>query len=108
MPPGRKATYGTFIVDIKEHKEKECTRLTVGGYQMEYPGDKSTRTACLTTAKVLINNIISTKGARFLVVDIKNFYPNTPLTRFEYICGHQSILSPTVDNRRIRTTGVGT
>jgi hypothetical protein len=43
----------------------------VGGDKIEYPGDKSTRTAGLTTAKIIINSIISTKGARFLVVDIK-------------------------------------
>jgi hypothetical protein len=79
MPPGRKATYGSFVVDIKEQKEeRESTILTVGGDKIEYPGDKSTRTAGLTTAKILINSVISTKGARFLVVDIKNFYINPP------------------------------
>jgi hypothetical protein len=57
----------------------------VGGDQIEYPGDKSTHTEVLTTAKILINKIISTKGAIFLVVDIKNFYLNTPLRRFEYM-----------------------
>jgi hypothetical protein len=32
IPKGRKVTYGSFVVDIKDHKEeKECTRLTVGG-----------------------------------------------------------------------------
>jgi hypothetical protein len=52
IPKGRKVTYGSFVVDIKDHKdEKERTRLTVGGDQIEYPGDKSTRTAGLTTAK---------------------------------------------------------
>jgi hypothetical protein len=55
----------------------------VGGDQIEYPGDKSTRTEGLTTAKILINSVISTKGASFMVVDIKNFYLNTPLGRFE-------------------------
>jgi hypothetical protein len=46
-------------VDIKDHKEeKGRTRLTVGGDQIEYPGDKSTRTAGLTTAKILINSVI--------------------------------------------------
>jgi hypothetical protein len=49
----------------------------------EYPREKSTRTAGLPAAKILINSIISTKGARFLVVDIKNFYLNTPLGRFK-------------------------
>jgi hypothetical protein len=52
IPKGRKVTYGSFAVDIKDHKEeKERTRLTVGGDQIEYPGDKSTRTAGLITAK---------------------------------------------------------
>jgi hypothetical protein len=32
IPKGRKVTYGSFVVDIKDHKEeKERTRLTVGG-----------------------------------------------------------------------------
>jgi hypothetical protein len=73
-------TYGSFVVDIKDHKEeKERTRLTVGGDQIEYPGDKSTRTAGLSTAKLLINSVISTQGAKLLVIDINNFYLNTPL-----------------------------
>jgi hypothetical protein len=41
IPKGRKVTYGSFVVDIKDHKEeKERTRLTVGGDQIEYPGGK--------------------------------------------------------------------
>jgi hypothetical protein len=79
VPKGRKVTYGSFVVDIKDHKEeKERTRLTVGGDQIEYPGEKSTRTAGLTTAKILINSVISTPNAKFLAIDIKNFYLNTP------------------------------
>jgi hypothetical protein len=79
-------TYGSFVVDVKNHKEeKERTILTVGGDQIEYPGDKSTRTAGLTTAKILTNSVISTPGAKFLVIDINNFYLNTPLGRFEYM-----------------------
>jgi hypothetical protein len=86
IPKGRKVTYGSFVVDIKDHKEeKERTRLTVGGDQIEYPGDNSTRTAGLTTAKILISSVISTLGATFLVIDISNFYLNTPLGRFEYM-----------------------
>jgi hypothetical protein len=79
-------TYGSFVVDIKDPKdEKERTRLTVGGDHIEYPDDKSTRTAGLTTAKILINSVISTPSAKFLVIDIKIFYLNTPLGRFEYM-----------------------
>jgi hypothetical protein len=73
-------------VDIKEHKEEqECTRLMVGGDQIEYPGEKSTHTASLTTAKILINSVILTLGAKFFVIDIKKIYLNTPLGRFEYM-----------------------
>jgi hypothetical protein len=86
IPKGRTVTYGSFVMDIKDHKEeKERTRLTVGGDQIEYPGDKSTRTAGLTMAKILINSVISTLRAKFLVIDINNFYLNTPLGLFEYM-----------------------
>jgi hypothetical protein len=79
-------TYGSFVVDIKDHKEeKERTRLTVGGDQIEYTGDNSSRTAGLTTANILINSVISNPSAKFRVIDIKNFYLNTPLGRFEYM-----------------------
>jgi hypothetical protein len=41
IPKGRKVTYISFVVDIKDHKEeKDRTRLTVGGDQIEYPEDK--------------------------------------------------------------------
>jgi hypothetical protein len=80
IPKGQKVTYGSFGLDIEDHKEeKERTQLTFGGDQIEYPGDKSTRTAGLTTAKILINSVISTQGDKFLVIDINNFYLNTPL-----------------------------
>jgi hypothetical protein len=71
VPAGRKVTNRSFVVDMKEHKdENKLTRLTVGGDQIEYPGDRSTRTAGLTTEKKLINSTISTKGGIFLVIDI--------------------------------------
>jgi hypothetical protein len=80
-------------VYIKDHKEeKERTRLTIGGDQIEYPGDKSTRTATLATAKILMNSVISTLGAKFLVIDIKKPNLNTPLGRFEYMVINLSLL----------------
>jgi hypothetical protein len=93
-------TYGSFVVDIKDHKEeRERTILTVGGDQIEYPGDKSTRTAGLTTAKILINSVISTLGAKFLVIDIHNFYLHTPLGRFEYmVINLASLPQVTIEN----------
>jgi hypothetical protein len=100
IPKGRKVMYGLFVVDIKEHKEeKERTRLTVGGDQIEYPGNKSTRTACLTTSKILINSGISTLGAKFLLIDINIFYVNTPLGRFEYMVINLSSLPQETINK---------
>jgi hypothetical protein len=94
IPKGRKVTYGSFVVDIKDHKEeKERTGLAVGGDQIEYPGEKSTRTAALTKAAILINSVITTLGAKFLVIDITNLYLNTPLGRFEYMVINLSSLS---------------
>ncbi|KAL7475979.1 hypothetical protein ACHAW6_001871 [Cyclotella cf. meneghiniana] len=40
----------------------------------------------MLTAKILINSVISTIGARFMTMDTSNFYLNTPLARPEYIC----------------------
>ena len=37
----------------------------------------------LIMAKVFFNSTISTLGAKFFGIDIKNFYLNTPLDRFE-------------------------
>jgi hypothetical protein len=48
-------------------------------------GDKSTCTAGLTTANMLFNSAIFMPGARFLVIDIKNIYLNTPPGRSKYV-----------------------
>jgi hypothetical protein len=60
--------------------------LTVGGNQIDYPGNKSTLTANLMTAKLLINSTISMPGAIFLGIDLANFYLNTPLPNYKYMC----------------------
>jgi hypothetical protein len=55
-----------------------------GGDQVHYPGDAGTPTADLLT-KLLINSIISTQSAKFMTMDIKDFYLNTPMARYEYM-----------------------
>jgi hypothetical protein len=100
IPKGCKVTYGSFVVDIKDHKkEKERNRLTLGGDQIEYPGETLTRAADLTTSKTLINSVISTLGARFLFIDINSFYLNTPLGRFEYMVINLSSLPQETINK---------
>jgi hypothetical protein len=39
----------------------------------------------MTLVKVLLNSIISTENAQCLILDVKNFYLNTPMKRFEYM-----------------------
>ena len=55
---------------------------------MHYPGNAGTPTADLLTVKLLINSIISTTSARFMMLDIKDFYLNTPMARYEYMRLH--------------------
>lgn len=86
VPAGRKVTYGKIVVSIRpQKKEVERTRLTVGGNLIDYPGDVSTKTADLTTAKILFNSVLSTPTAKFMGIDLKNFYLNTPMARYEYM-----------------------
>jgi hypothetical protein len=83
----RDVTYGliTTLVRAEKIDEPNRTRLVAGGDRVHYPGDAGTPTADLLTVKLLINSIISTDGAKFMTMDIKDFYLNTPMPRFEYM-----------------------
>jgi hypothetical protein len=65
--------------------ETHRTRLTAGGDRINYPEDVGTPTADMTLFKIHANNIISTPGARCIMVDIKDFYLNTPMKRPKYM-----------------------
>jgi hypothetical protein len=79
-------TYGKFVCTIRpEKKETHRTRFVVGGNKINYPGEVATPTAEMLVAKLLFNSVISTHGARFMTMDIANFYLMTPLKRPEYV-----------------------
>ena len=79
-------TYGRIVVTLRpQKKEPARTRLTVGGNLIDYPWDVATPTSDLTTAKLLFNSVVSTPGAVFVVMDVKNFYLNTPMERPEFM-----------------------
>jgi hypothetical protein len=59
--------------------------LVAGRDRVNYPGNAGTPTANLLTVKILINSIISTAGAKFMTIDVKDFYLNTPMTRYKYM-----------------------
>lgn len=91
VPKDRRATYARFVCQIRPQKaETNRVRMTVGGNLIDYPGDKSTRTADITTVKLLVNSTISTPKAELMCMDLKNFYLGTPLDRSEYMKVHIS------------------
>ena len=86
IPRDRTVTYVRIVIDYRPQKaDPNRVRLTAGGNLIEYPYELTTRTADLTTAKILWNSTISTEGARYMCLDIKNFYLGTPMTRYEYM-----------------------
>lgn len=79
-------TYGKFVCEEKPNKaEVQRTRLTVGGDRINYPDEVGTPTADLLLVKTHLNSVISTPNARYMTIDISNFYLNTPMSRPEYV-----------------------
>jgi hypothetical protein len=77
-PSDRIATFLRIVAALRPHKaESKRTRFTMGGDRIQYNGNVSTPTADLTTVKLLINSVISTPGARYMTIDIKDFYLGT-------------------------------
>jgi len=86
IPAGQKATYLKIVAADKPNKAvPQRIRFTVGGDKIVYDGIVSTKTAELTSTKILINSVLSTPGAKFMTCDIKDFYLNTPMDKFEYM-----------------------
>ena len=83
---GKQFTYARIVVDYRPQKEDpNRIRIAVGGNLITYKGDVSTRTADLTTSKLLWNSVLSTTGAKYMCLDIKNFYLTAALDYFEYM-----------------------
>ena len=86
IPHGRKVTYAQMVTSIRPTKaEVNRVRVTVGGDRLNFPGTTTTHCASLTTKKCLLNSTISTPGARFMTLDIKDFYYGTAMYRYEYM-----------------------
>jgi hypothetical protein len=82
----QKFTYAKVVVDHRPQKEDpNHIRITAGGNLIKYKGDVSTRTAHLCTSKLLWNSVLSTVDAKFMCLDIKNFYLTAALDYFEYM-----------------------
>jgi len=95
IPDGRKVTYANFICNIRLQKEEtHRVRMTAGGDKLDYPGDASSPTVSILDAKIHLNSTISDakNGARYLGLDIKNFYLGTPMSYYQYLRVHRSLI----------------
>ncbi len=75
---------GTTIVIIGNKKQKREGPQSQWGNLNNFPGDCGKPTADLLTVKLLLNSVISTSGTKLIRIDVKNFYLNTPMERYEY------------------------
>jgi hypothetical protein len=106
--PSSKRVAGTntfFLIDyhgIPSHKKKEIchimvecevssnkddpnhTRITIGGNRIYYPGNVGTNTALLELLELLLNSVLSWKGARFSSIDLNKFYLDIPMPEPKY------------------------
>jgi hypothetical protein len=86
IPKDRVIIYARVIVNHCPQKEDpNCIRITAGGNLINYPGELTARMAEITMAKLLWKSMLSTPGAKYVCLNIKNFYLSTPLDRFEYM-----------------------
>ncbi len=86
IPKNRVIMYARVVVDHCPQKEDpNRIQITASGNLINYPGKLMTRMVDITTAKLHWNSMLSTPGAKYMCLDIKNFYRSTPLNRFEYL-----------------------
>jgi hypothetical protein len=79
-------TYAKIVVDFRPQKEDSYQiRITARGNLLTYKGNVSTRTADLSTSKLLWNSVLSTDGSKYMCLDIKNFYLTAALDYFGYM-----------------------
>ena len=78
--------YGRIVVSYKPTMDNQNrTHLKMGGDRIIYPGNCCTPTVALLTVNLHQNSTISTEHARYMTIDINNFYLNTPMKRYEYM-----------------------
>ena len=81
----RKFTYAKVVDHRPQKEDANRIRITAGGNLIKYAGDVSTRTADLCTSKLLWNSVLSTPDAKYMCLDIKNYYLTAALDYFEYM-----------------------
>ena len=86
IPADCMITYARVVVNFcpqKADPHRIC--ITASKNLINYPGKLTKQTADLTTSKLMWNSVLSTKGAKYMCLDIKNFYFTAPLDWYEYM-----------------------
>ena len=79
-------TFANPVVDYRPQKDDpNRIRITAMGNLITYDGELSVRTADINTAKLHWNSVVSTPNARYMCLDIKNFYLTAALEYYEYM-----------------------
>jgi hypothetical protein len=83
---GQKFTYDNLVVDYQTQKEDpHWIHITAIGNLITYALSPSVCTADSDTAKLHWNSVISTKGVKYMCLDINFFYLTAKLEYFEYM-----------------------
>ena len=88
VPQGRDVTYASFVCDHCPLKSEPWrVRIVVGGDRLTYEDDAGSPAASLLETKILLSSVISDahKGARFMSLDLKEYFLATPMERPEYM-----------------------
>jgi hypothetical protein len=88
IPNNAQVTYANFVCDYRPLKDEPWrVRLVVGGDKLTYEFDSGSPAASLLETKLLINSVISDakNGAKFMSLDLKDFFLASPMGEAEYM-----------------------
>jgi hypothetical protein len=68
-----------LFATIAQKKRPLPHLITMGGNLINYLDDCGTPTAKLLTVKIMFNSVISMPNAKFMTIDIQDFYLMTPM-----------------------------
>ena len=97
VPPDKRPTYLRVCANYRPQKaDPYRVRCTIGGNLIQYNGPTAAPTASLPTIKILLNSVLSTPGAKFATLDIKDFYLQSDLPEPEYLMVPFSLFPPDI------------
>ena len=89
VPKDKKVTYAYVVCDYQPLKKMpyRCW-LVVEGDKLPYASDSTAPVANLRESKILFNSTISQKTAKFMTIDISNFFLSSRMTNPEFMKIH--------------------